>query len=327
MFASAAILSGIRRFLAVVAAAALGLAVGASAAAARPVRNGHIFLAMWQENDQSGDAYSVWEVRPGSASRRLRGARMWGGVPCVSPDGRWLAYVGWPRVELVARRIYHDDRVGPRHLVARLPLERGHGYGDCAWSPHGSSLVVAADDEAHLRRDGVWTVHRDGTRLRRIFSAKSIPGDPIPAEPVWSTTGRIAVADDEPEIAVVDADGKNLTVLQGFHGQRPAWSREGRTLAFVRGPDWFYAGPLWAAAPDGTQLRPVRSGFVEAAAFSPDGRRLAIARLAEERHGNHHEEVMVARPDGSRARTLLRMPNTLPWYAIGLTWARGPDGD
>ena len=303
-----------RLALAVIAAAACVLSVVASATAAPKVRNGDIFLTLWQEPS----VFSVWQGDPGSPFQRMRGATTSGGVPCVSPDGRRLAYVSWPRAVILTRHIFANNRVGRGRMIGRLPFGRDDGDGDCAWSPHGGSIVITGDDESRDGRNGVWKIHRDGTRLHKILATESIPADPV-----WSTSGRIAFTNaDDTSTAVVNADGTDLTVMNGFHGQRPAWSADGRALAFVRGPEWFVAGPLWAATADGLQLQSLRRGFVEAAAFSPDGRKLAIARLAEERHGNHHEEVMVARPDGTRAQIVLRMPNTLPWYAIGLTWAR-----
>jgi Tol biopolymer transport system component len=85
----------------------------------------------------------------------------------------------------------------------------------------------------------------------------------------------------------------------------PAWSPDGRTIAFGRG--FYYDGPdrsqLWLIQPDGTGLRqltdlPCGAG---APSWSPNGRRLAFETDVQT---NQRRNIATIRADGSGIRAL-----------------------
>lgn len=102
------------------------------------------------------------------------------------------------------------------------------------------------------------------------------PTEPPPPPP--STPGLIHLA---------DPDGSNAQVLVA--GERPAWSPDGRRIAFQRG------GGIYVIGVDGSGLTLLAQG--REPAWSPDGGRLAFSGSAG---------IAVMRNDGSDIVTLLR---------------------
>src|SRR6185312_12713382 len=85
-------------------------------------RNGPLFVVKWDE--YRGDNYSVWRGGGDRPFRILRGAPVQNGAPCISPDGRWFAYLDAASA-IVVRRIFRSrDRLGRRQVIGQLPVRR-----------------------------------------------------------------------------------------------------------------------------------------------------------------------------------------------------------
>jgi Tol biopolymer transport system component len=115
-------------------------------------------------------------------------------------------------------------------------------------------------------------------------------------------------------------DGTHIRVLlrrASTIEARPAWSPDGRLIAFgrgLRGPSWASLG-IWTIRPNGRNLhRVVAQGG--SPAFSPDGRWLAFVA---ERNGN--QELYKARANGSG---LVQLTNTYGITESAPSWQRVP---
>ena len=111
---------------------------------------------------------------------------------------------------------------------------------------------------------------------------------PIPGEIVF-VSGR----DGGQAIYSMDADGRRQVALTRPRpsGGQPAWSPDGRLLAFETDAS------VWTMRPDGTSLRRVTSG--REPDWSPDGARLAVVSGSE-------RELLVVPAGGGSTRRLLR---------------------
>jgi len=227
-------------------------------------------------------------------------------APAPSPDGRWLLYRGleegnYPEVVQPASRLWlaHADGSAPR-LAARAA-------GQVAWTRDSTRFAYTAEDGLHVvqlrglrnrRLSGsaslcgvAWSP--DGRSLASVDTARGLVvvrgararSLPVPrgasgCRLAWSPDGQwIAVAGSENRVAgppnprdaaVVSVDGTKSSVIVGASG--PAWSPNGRLLAYVSGDGIHVRNPA-----SGNDRRLDRDlGFD--LAWSPDGGSLAYVQ-------------------------------------------------
>jgi Tol biopolymer transport system component len=286
------------------------------------VRNGSIFVEQWNEIGEY--EFTLWRGGVDVPFRQLRGVDF-ASPPCISPDGSRLAYVLDERPEIVVRPISRtQDRIGPARVIGRLPRRLGDLYADCAWSPGGSAIALAG----YASGRGVvtvWRIQADGSGLRELLRLKNAGEGNAPGDPAWSRTGRIAFVNTAAQrawIAMVDADGTNPSRLPWGHS--PAWSADGRQLAFIGSISNDYAaispGPVIMANADGQDRRRFHRTRSSAVAFSPDGNGMAITRWVFPDQGSMYNKITITDTAGSTKRTL-RMPASLA-VSTGITWTR-----
>jgi TolB protein len=252
----------------------------------------------------------------GSGQRRLTRDATNTATPAWSPDGRTLAFES---VRGGTTGVYgvNTDGSGQRRLA-----RNGHAP---AWSPDGRTIAFFSGNKIYLMNaDG--SEHRPLTRLLMMMGRKR--------SLAWSPDGRkLAFLTDRDcggscNLYVVNSDGSGLRNLTrtliraygpgGHPASDPAWSPDGRKLAFVRLDPGLARTPIYVMNADGSGLRnltPKPVGANTGPAWSPDGRTLAFV---SDRGDN--SEIYVMNADGSGQRNLTRNPA----YDADPAWS--PDG-
>jgi TolB protein len=127
------------------------------------------------------------------------------------------------------------------------------------------------------------------------------------SQPAWSPDGRRIAFTRLGEIHVVDADGRNERRLTTMAqpGAFPAWSPDGRTIAFARLRDVFSV-PSRGGAVKRLTRSPKPWLIRTTPAYSPDGRTIAITASTDA----YNSDVFLMRADGSQLRRLTRSQGT-----------------
>jgi TolB protein len=242
--------------------------------------------------------------------------------PVWSPDGTKLAF-GSNRASGGDIYVVNSDGSGLKRLTTS-PASGGHP----TWSPDSKKIAFTSGRDGNSE---IYVMNADGTN--QVNLTKS-PLDEF--DPVWSPSGlRIAfrsLRDGPNKIYLMNADGTNpVRLANNMRDEyRPVWSPDGKRLAF----DSYYMNPddsymeyyeLWVANADGTgltNLTPLNAAGDSQPAWSPDGKKLAIAstRYGGSQYGYHYEMYTI-NPNGTGA---LRLTFEAQNHN-GATWAPGSD--
>jgi Tol biopolymer transport system component len=199
--------------------------------------------------------------------------------PAFSPNGKWVAFT---TVNGQGRVFTLQVANASTHRVTKL-AQAGWQLLP-SWSPDSTKLAYQSGGR-------VWTVGVDGSGRREIHAG---------AAPAWSSSGAIAYLLD----GALHAGAQTLaTQVVG----QPAWSPDGRWLAFQR------ADGIHVVARDGAEHAvAVSVREPRGLAWSPDGSRIAFGDGAS---------VFVARADGSTGARRVAGPfadlGPLSWSPAG----------
>jgi TolB protein len=167
--------------------------------------------------------------------------------------------------------------------IVATALLAGSARPAAAASP-GRNGLIAFISERHGQGPGIYTMHTDGTRLTQLTGST-----PNASAPAFSPDGRtMAFQRDSQdgyssEVWLAAANGTQLRPL--LHDTRglgdvstesPAWSPDGRWIAFSTGPADEVKPVIHLVHPDGTGLKTLADGSDPA--WSPDGKRIAFDR-------------------------------------------------
>jgi Tol biopolymer transport system component len=305
-------------------------------------------LAYSGDLDYNNDAYGVYAIRrDGTGNRRLAG----GSGPVWAPRGTRIAYscrglcvIGADgkagRVVLRGRpsnpvwspdaRLLVALRAGDLYVVgadgrgARRLTSRGGTDVPVTWSSDGSRVVFLRSVPPSFQNNQLWVIRATGGRATQV--TREPPNTTFqdvrwPRPGTWITFGAF-LADNDAEIAVTAPDGTGYRRLTSnlVEDRDPAWSPDGKSIAFSRAGSRSNTAALWLMRSDGS--RPRRLTRADARrdtnpAWSPDGRQIAFVRAPRNAFLG---ALVIARADGSGARTV----PTPPVFPARISWA--PDG-
>ncbi len=258
---------------------AAGFAVAGCLLAAGCGGGGHSRLDLLFVSSRDGGSYAIWGMNAdGSREQRLTHDKgdnsspsgiFYQVDPVWSPDGRLIAFSS-KRSGTSEIYIVRKDGTGTRRLTSG-PGEQT----EPAWSPDGRRIAFAAGPLERIE-----VMRADGTGAHRVT------GDNGEIEPAWSPAGAwIAYVRKSSvlpirEVWIVHPDGtgkRELTSL-GASASRPAWSPDGKRIAFA--DDARGSFDIYTIGIGGKGLRRVtssQSGDFEPA-WSPNGKVIAFSR-------------------------------------------------
>jgi len=177
------------------------------------------------ENDRAADEArsAIWMVSwDGAQQVALTAAADGIAKPRWSPDGRYLAYIATPAGADKAQIMLMDRRGGDARPITQVKGD----IGEYAWAPDGKRLVFAMEQS------------EEGAAQK---SPRPIVIDALHFKD--DADGYLGAGHGR-HLYLIDIDGKRvdaLTTDDKFNEDMPAWSPDGRRIAFIRtrekGPD------------------------------------------------------------------------------------------
>lgn len=170
-----------------------------------------------------------------------------------------------------------------------------------AWSPDGTRIAFASAREGSF---DIYVMNSDGTGTKRLTSLKEND-----QHPTWSPDGsRIAFTrfSDVDHLYVMNADGtgaRRLTDDDLTAEAEPAWSLDGRWIAYSHRASGSDLREIWVVRPDGSGRRSVTKLDAKSytPTWAPDSKRLAFSSNS----GGAFYDIYTVSVDGKNVRRVV----------------------
>jgi Tol biopolymer transport system component len=238
--------------------------------------NGRILFRRYTNESHTRGA--VFTVRPdGTHERQLTSDKA--GVttePDASPDGRWIVYSLYPNAHEDQSRLKKIRADGTHQsTLDQTCIDPCLTDGYPAWAPDGKRIAFQrglGPRQGHITMFALFTVRADGTHARQVTQRNR---DPLARQP--------------------------------YGDFAPAWSPNGRRLAFERFSQTTGHLAIFTVRLDGTGLRRLTPWWLDASQpdYSPNGRWI----LFRTRHNSDvHGNIQLVRPDGTGRHLVTHAP-------------------
>lgn len=263
--------------------------------------------------DKTSDEYraTIWQMDAKGENQRQLTSGKWRDIaPRWSPDGRWIAFRSKRDDTGTQLWVMPSDGGEPVRLTS---LE--HDVADHAWAPDSSQLVIVSPVEDKVEDEATKADVRVIRSAYYKFNAKGFIDDRF--------TQLFAVNLASPEKAPVQ-----LTSGRFMH-RSPAWSPDGREIAFVanRDTDWDVSrvNDIWTVPARGGDPRRITdgTGSYGEPRWSPDATKLAFTGEAVLDSVFRNTHLWVVAAAGGKARNL----SVAIDRSIGDSSMSGPKGD
>jgi TolB protein len=252
--------------------------------------------------------------------------------PAWSPDGKKITFESqrenWSH-------IYAIDADGSN--LKRLTPEDQHNSHP-VWSPDGKKIAFRRSIGNGDVKENLFVMDADGSNIKALTQ---LPALFHVGEHSWSPDGKKLVFcsnRDEPKplgdqtfVYVMDADGSNVKKLSktATHPDhmRPAWSPDGKKIAYGEGPS---TTEIVVINADGTGARQLTnlSGYNNQVLWSHDGKKLAFQHQAVDKKTQYAMEfsIGIVDADGENLKTICQKEKKLSDYPVEMAW-RPLNGD
>jgi Tol biopolymer transport system component len=226
--------------------------------------------------------------------------------PQVSPNGRYVLF----------RRVYPGSRYTPGSQALMVANDGGGG----------ERVLVGVTERrfgASWGPGGFVSVTREGrTQLLRPEDGAPVRTSAVPEDPAWSPNGRYAAYSTGRRLWVANAGGTGAHVVAASHRlgwiKVGAWSPDSTRVTYALDLPGRDRSASEVVRADGTARHRLKvAPVVGAGSWAPTGRAVVLVAQGNPRRPTRYEppHLFVVRPDGARARLLVR------GYGTGAAWS------